>query len=280
MERNHEAPEIPLRQLGGIDQRNSPIEVPPANWNYLQGLYPKKNGLLARLPGKKTLQIFDEAILSIAATGDRDNHVLVQTTSKLYIYRLDELLGTAQDTSNLEHDSTVVDDGTTIEPKYEENAGLILLAHAIEDAGTPLTIPTGSAWTDVPLSNLVLDEESSLNSFTPGSASFEVKSGYYWFIVTISGTSALGNESKLIARLYNTTTSLAANILLDNSPASISTDRSSMPTRYIGQFYSTINATLKVQVQHDSSLAVTVSGTAGMGIKNIGVLVEILRYSI
>lgn len=92
-ERPIRGPEIPLRTLGGLNERPSKANLQPGEFDILQGLYPKDIGLLARIPGKVFLAQVDGQVRTIYSTGNSNGDVLVQAGSTLYASTLDELLG-------------------------------------------------------------------------------------------------------------------------------------------------------------------------------------------
>src|SRR5436190_17447782 len=94
--------ELVIPALGGIDERNTPTEIPLGDFAILEGLYSSKNGQLTRLPQiQKLYNIQGEKIISLHATNDRNNTLLVQTTNNLYSVTFDELIGIVPFNSNL-----------------------------------------------------------------------------------------------------------------------------------------------------------------------------------
>lgn len=276
MERPHEAPEIPLRQLGGIDQRNSPLEVGASNFNFLQGLYPKKNGLLTRLPGKSILQRFDEPVISVHATGDRDNHILVQTRTKLYSFTLDELLGNTEDTITLEDDPSVVDGGIN-DPKYEDHADIAIINYSVVD-GTTAIYMGEDTWTDLPFSHTAINE-SAVSSVTTGtSGTFTLASGYYWidlFVSLFATGSALDATSRSVVRLYDNTNSLAVG---RSSVMNVGKGNTHLH-KLSFQIETTASTIFKVQAQADAGTTLYVPTNAGMSVLNTSVIVKVLKYN-
>lgn len=98
MDRDSNFSPIKVTRMGGIDQRTAPDQLDDdgrPNFSTLEGLYPKQDGLLARVPGKSLLSstCAGQIILNIFQPFDSTGNILIQTNSNLYAFTLDELRG-------------------------------------------------------------------------------------------------------------------------------------------------------------------------------------------
>ena len=218
MERQSNEPQIPLRTLGGIDQRGNPLSVAPERWNVLEGFYFPQNGTLSRLPGKELYTTLDEPILSIAATNNRKNHILVQTTTKLHLFTLDELLGRATNddfslvptTDPGGGDDGGGDDGggqsAVVLEEEDMPYALIVLQRSANTAGQTAVVPS------VDLTGLVLlsDAQGIISSFNGAAGTFVLNNGTYRYEITYLASGKLPDSGDLPPRmnvtLFNNTT--------------------------------------------------------------------------
>lgn len=95
-ERPSKGAEIPVRTLGGLNERPSPANLRPGEFDVLEGLYPASIGLLARIPGKTLLSTVTGRILQIHDTQNVNGDILISTDAPaVYVLTLDELLSRA-----------------------------------------------------------------------------------------------------------------------------------------------------------------------------------------
>lgn len=93
MEQPTESGDVSIRNLGGLNQRASPLDLPLNEFSVLEGYYPSQAGLLSRLPGKEKLFQLEGRVLSIHPTYNSSGHVLIQTDEHLYLTTVDEIQG-------------------------------------------------------------------------------------------------------------------------------------------------------------------------------------------
>ncbi len=115
-------PPLNFKQIGGVDQRKAPYAQNGYDLQELAGLYPRRDGLMERIPGRQWLaNVNDYAAVDtdpnqvwmIYPTNDGSGNLIVQTKDDLRIYTLDELLDRTPE-STLEFTNTDDEDGATM----------------------------------------------------------------------------------------------------------------------------------------------------------------------
>lgn len=235
-ERPTRSPELPVRTLGGLNQRPSKANLRPGEFDVLEGLYPGSVGMQSRIPGKTLFTQLSQPILQIADTLNTNGDVLVQSGSDLYAFTLDEL------------QNRVVTPALVFNPSgEEENMSLAIIVQR-EANGVPggsiQGIITGTDSTAASntfyarrLSSILVNESSTVTTFTPtvggtvGTApsvagSFVLSPGDYR--VTISATYQASSGFFMFG-LYNVT-SAAFEVYSGTSDAVVSTVSSTAGT--------------------------------------------------
>lgn len=85
-------PAIRLSELGGVNERASRDQIPPGQWEILEGMYPARSGMLERIPGRTLLSSFGSRILAIHPTNDGTGNILLHTEDGLQSTNIDVLL--------------------------------------------------------------------------------------------------------------------------------------------------------------------------------------------
>lgn len=124
MEQSTESGDVSIRNLGGLNERISPLDLPPNEFSVLEGYYPSQQGLLSRLPGKEKLFQLVGRVMSIHPTYNSSGHVLIQTDENLYLTTIDEIQGRTISTSltlNPDPDPGGTSSGDTTPPTTPTN---------------------------------------------------------------------------------------------------------------------------------------------------------------
>lgn len=206
MERPNESPNLKINKLGGVDESNTPLNLQATKFDQLLGLYPYQNGALRRIPGKEIFaQLTGEPILSIHPTYDAQQHILVETTTKLRIYTLDELIGRNTLITSLSTNPTPP-------PIVEEDAmpRAIILHSQNSGVSNPQVVPL-STWTTLTLNDIQLNESTIIN-LSSNQITLNAAGTYRfraWQMKHIDSTIPI-LQSKTQCRFLNTTTSANA----------------------------------------------------------------------
>lgn len=206
-------PEIKIPQLGGLNERVSPANLRPGEFDVLEGMYPAQTGLLRRIPGKTLLADLSGKILQIWPTYNVNGDVLVQATTGVYVYTLDELLGRAD-----------ADPSLVFTPNNEEETMSMAIIVQREPNGTRGGSISGfsngggteTADTFYPrrLTHMLVNESSTVQSFTAATipittaasfGTFTLATGSYRISFQGYFAPTIGTSSAIIAGLYNTT---------------------------------------------------------------------------
>lgn len=228
-ERPTRSPELPVRTLGGLNQRPSKANLRPGEFDVLEGLYPGSVGLQSRIPGKTLFTQLSQPILQIAGTLNTNGDVLIQSGSNLYAYTLDEIQG------------RVVTPNLVPNPTGEEETMSQAIIVQREASGVPggsiSGIITGTDASSSPntfyarrLTNILVNESSTVTTFTPtvggtgGTApsvagSFVLSPGDYRITIYLT---FCANSATWMFGLYNVTTA-AFEVYSGTSDAVIST---------------------------------------------------------
>lgn len=277
MERQSGEPQIPLRTLGGIDQRSNPLSVAPERWNVLEGFYFPQNGVMARLPGKELYTTLDEGILSIAATNNRKNHVLVQTTTKLHLLTLAELLGRE---SNEDFSFTVVDDpGGGSSPTLEEEDMSQAIIIQSKAAGTDGTA-AATSFTNFQNLTKVSDPDLIITTFSGAAGTFAVAAGTYRIdvVAIASGRVSSSVPGQFQIQLYDVTLSAAISNSGGNTPAVVSENNVNVPCHMSLRFAVSGTTTLAIRGKCAATGANVAWGTAAnMGESEVYLIANIIR---
>lgn len=114
--------QILFKQLGGLDERKAPYAQDGYDFQLLSGLYPARDGLLERIPGKVFLANVNGyaaadrdpiQVWNIFQPNDGSGNIIVQTDQDLRVYSLDELLDREPE-ETLEFSNTADEDGATM----------------------------------------------------------------------------------------------------------------------------------------------------------------------
>lgn len=214
-ERPTRSPEIPLRTLGGLNERPSPANLRPGEFDILEGLYPSRVGLLSRIPGKTLLSIVGtDPVLQIRQTFNPMGDVLIQCGSTLSYYTLDELLNRGASPA------------LTFTPiEEEETMSMAILVQSESNTQTGGSIQgyltgtdSGSAadtWYPRRITSIAVDADGIVTghsyagsgSGAASSGSFDLGSGHYR-ITARAGFYSSANSVNFAIGLYNSTDSV------------------------------------------------------------------------
>ena len=267
-ERETEANQIQISQLGGLNESLSLANLPPGTFAALEGLYPAKSGSLERMPGKTLLRRLSAPILNIYQTFDARNNILVQTTEDVQLFTLDELMSRTPATTL-----------TATAISEEDTMSKAIIVHAVAANTAGGTYTTASTWQQAPLSAIQsqLNADGTAAAFVTALAAnrFTLSAGTYRF----KGRSAHSDATAgifCVARLYNVTTALPAWSGLDNETGPwdvIATATRNQYLEFEGDL--TIAAPTQFEIQHYAS---GLEATNGFGKPvNLGSMKEIYR---
>ncbi len=227
MEGDQESGDVKIRPLGGVNERGSPIDLPPSDFSKVKGLFPSQNGLLERIRGNKFLTKFNEAILSINPTYNTLGHIIIQTATKRYLTTLDELFNRNVYTSDL-IPATSSPGGEIME---EETMSLALIIGKKTANTNGKNI--GTSYADRDLSDINVNEGGivtglTANVFTLAAGSYRIRS---WAVNCCTRT--IGSSQFFIHRLYNNTDSDYLFKVVGVVSAASTASRASTPARTI-----------------------------------------------
>ncbi len=114
--------QIVFKQLGGLDERKAPYAQDGYDFQTLAGLYPSREGLLERIPGRRFLANVNgyaaadtnpNQVWNIFQPNDGSGNIIVQTNQDLRVYSLDELLDREPE-QTIEFTNVSDEDGATM----------------------------------------------------------------------------------------------------------------------------------------------------------------------
>lgn len=192
---------VNIRPLGGVNERVSPVDLPPSEFSQLRGLFPRQNGLLERFWGNEFLYKFPEAVLSINPTHNSSGHILIQTATKRYLTTLDELLGRNTYITDLTPATSTP--GNEIVEEESMSLAIIIGKKAAGVTGKVI----GTAYADRDLSDIHVNEGGIVTALAANL--FTLAAGTYRIEVKCChcNTVTKGNQSLFIDTLYNNTNS-------------------------------------------------------------------------
>lgn len=285
MEGDQESGDVKIRPLGGVNQRNSPIDLPPSEFSEVKGLFPSQNGLLERIKGNKFLTKFNEAILSISPTYNTAGHLVIQTATKRYLTTLDELFNRNSYTSDLTPASS--SPGGEILEEETMSLAIIIGKKAVNTPGQliPLIFIDNRDLSDIILNEGGIVTGLSSNVFTLAAGSYRIRSHCCY----CAGAADLGTQL-FIHRLYNSTNSdylfkvvgvvsAASTGMPCSTPARIANDVENIWTDHIGAV--TLTAPCDISAQSRVNIITVPPSLEGrpvnLGENEIYTVIEILK---
>lgn len=255
---------IQIRQLGGLNERVSPVDLELNQFSILQGLYPSQVGLLSRIPGKSLLFQLDGKVLTIHPTYNSQGHVIIQTDENYYLTTIDEIQNRVY-VSNLT--STAITE--------EENMSLGIIV-GYKAAGVNGDVEA-AAFAARPLTAIITNDGSFITAI--GAINFQLAAGTYRFELMCTHSGNIG--VRFLSRLFNSTGS--ANLLTGNfieSTPGISATLASNTWSFLkgGPVVLAAPTTIEVQSRVSVAAAANVMGKpANLGSNEIYTMLKILK---
>lgn len=303
-ERPIRGPEIPLRTLGGLNERPSKANLQTGECDILQGLYPKDIGLWARVPGKTYVATAGTGpVRAIWNTVNVNGDVIVQSGSALYVYTLDEIQGRSFTPS------------LVFAPIVEEESMSQAIIVQLEAAGTKggsadgkqtaSSTAAANTFYGRRLTDMLVNESSTVTAFTASTGggsgtstegTFSLAVGTYR--ITINATySPNGTNGNIVAGLYNVTSSAFEVYSGTSTPVMLTSDYSgtaqltNIPMSVKAKI--TVSSTTKTfSIRHQGTPSIVVQDPAfcgqastasatinGSAPKNLYCWIEILKVS-
>lgn len=232
MERATNDPSLRLSDLRGVNERVSRDQIPPGQWEILEGMYPARSGMLERIPGKQYLANFGSRILAIHPTNDGSGNILIQTENDLQSTTLDELYNRVY-TPSINYLSISEEDTMSMAVIVQRESNGV-------NGGSPRGYLTGTdsgaavnTFYGRRLTHLLVNESSTVQSFTASTGGAGAVSTAGQFVLTPGtyriravleyGSIDLGTTGTLsiAAGLYNTT---AGRFEYHNTTGGVGTD--------------------------------------------------------
>jgi len=117
--------QIQFKELGGLNQRPSPSNLPYPEFGLLHGLYPPRDGWMQRLEGIAHVTTASAGVLNLYQADDGTGDLIVQTVDGSELrYTLDEISGRESPTVSLTPDPIEEEDSMSMALiVHEENQG-------------------------------------------------------------------------------------------------------------------------------------------------------------
>jgi len=117
--------QIQFKELGGLNQRPSPSNLPYPEFGLLHGLYPPRDGWMQRLEGVAHITTAPDGVLNLYQADDGTGDLIVQTVDGSELrYTLDEIFGRGSPTVSLTPDPLEEEDSMSMALiVHEENQG-------------------------------------------------------------------------------------------------------------------------------------------------------------
>lgn len=273
MEQRNEQGKLPIRALGGMNQRISPIDLKSNEFVEISGYYPKQVGLLSRIPGKRFLfDLNGEKIISICPTYNSAGHILIQTETKYWITTADEIFDR---TDSFTVDLTAIDFST------EEDMSLAIIV-GLKAANTNGDNESAS-YTIRPLTNEISDPDAitsiTANQFRLAAGTYRIRSRCCHY-----GGAGTPNFARFVHKLYNATAGadlFTGSNFKESTPCisdTITNGWSYLSNVVVLSGTSDIEVQSKVSSTSSSGGSVPTHGKAGnLGANEIYTIVEILK---
>lgn len=202
---------LPIPTLGGLNERPSPANLQAGQFDVLEGLYPKQIGLLARIPGKTLLAQITGKVLSFGVTNNVNGDILIQTTTGLYAFTLDELRSRAT-TPSLTFASIAEEETMSMAIIVQREANTVnggsirgFISGTDSGSSTDTFYPRR-------LTNMLINESSTVSTFTAaGSGAGAASSGSFTLVPGVyritcrASFSAVSSAFGIVIGLWNAT---------------------------------------------------------------------------
>lgn len=222
MEAESKTPEIKINRFRGINLRAGKHALEAGQGDRVQGLYPKQNGLLARIPGKSLYRLLDGEIKQVHQTFDGSGNILVQVGSTIQAYTLDDLLNRTVDVDLVQNLVNTDNLARAIIVQTESNTANGGSAQGYQSGGNDVTSAAdtfyGRRLTHMRVNETVsaLTAVSAFTASTGGGAAsstagtFALVVGTYEINIVAVYKTTTGANSAIVMGLYDNTNSLFA----------------------------------------------------------------------
>lgn len=252
MELDEQIGDVKIRPLGGVNERLSPIDLPPSEFSEVKGLFPRQNGLLERIWGSQFLDKLAEAIISINATYNSSGHILIQTATKRYLTTLDELFNRNIYVSDLDPATSVPGGGISEEETM--SLAIVIGKKAVNTNGKDIATTYGPRdLSDIDVNEGGIVSALAANVFTLVAGSYRIRS---W--CCNAGVRSTTGSQPFIHRLYNETNSdylfkvvgvvsAASTAMAASTPAKVTDINTNVWTYHIGTLTLTGSCNISIQ---------------------------------
>lgn len=204
-----------VRTLLGTNERVSPANLQPGEFDQIQGMYPARVGSLERIPGHSFLAGVSGKVLSIKDSQNPAGDIYIQTSTGLYCYTLDEILQRVIN-PNLTPDTNPEEEQMSmallaqIEPNTNQGGSIAGVMTGTDSSSTASTFYTRR------LTTLLMNESATVLSTSLSTAGSTGSSGSFTLIpgtyrieadLTFNLTGTTGSTQSFVVGLYNETAS-------------------------------------------------------------------------